>query len=273
MPHASASDGTKLHYEISGVGRDVVLIHGWPLSHEMWKWQKDALATAGNRVIACCRRGFGHSDQPETGYDYDTMSDDLAAVMKDAGASEAALVGFSMGGGEVARYMSRHDGANVSKVVLISAVTPFLLKTNETPNGVPEDIFTGMKDGLRDDRAAFLTEFSKDLYGQDTDAGGVSQDVLDWTLDLAMQGSETATIACVDAFGKTDFRPDMAAIRVPTLVIHGTGDMTVPIDASGRESAKMIDGALLKEYAGAPHGLFATHADKLNADLIAFLQG
>ena len=272
MPHATAQDGTKIHFHVEGEGSDVVLIHGWPLSHEMWEWQTKALAEAGHRVIALCRRGFGHSDQPEQGYDYDTMADDLAAVMEAAEAKDAALVGFSMGGGEVARYMSRHDGRNVAKAVLVSAVTPYMLKTDDNEDGVPAETFEDIKQGLRDDRSAFLKDFAKDFYGQGTEGGGVSDEVLDWTHDLAMKASEKATIACVDAFGKTDFRPDMKAFTIPTLVIHGTNDQTVPIDASGRAAAKMIDGAELKEYDGAPHGLFATHTDRLNEDLIAFLR-
>ena len=178
-----------------------------------------------------------------------------------------------MGGGEVARYMSRHGGRNVSKAALVSAVTPFMLKTDDNPDGVPAETFEEMKQGLRDDRSAFLKDFAKDFYGQGSSGGGVSDEVLQWTHDLAMQASEKATIDCVDAFGRTDFRPDVAAFSVPTLVIHGTADQTVPIDTAGRAAAEQIDGAELKEYDGAPHGFFATHTDQLNADLIAFLRG
>lgn len=273
MPHTTANDGTKIHIHVEGDGPDVVLIHGWPLGHEMWKWQITALTEAGFRVIAHCRRGFGHSEHAGGGYDYDIMTDDLAAVMKETDARDAALVGFSMGGGEVARYMSRHGGRNVSKAALVSAVTPFMLKTDDNPDGVPAETFEEMKQGLRDDRSAFLKDFAKDFYGQGSSGGGVSDEVLQWTHDLAMQASEKATMDCVDAFGRTDFRPDMAAFSVPTLVIHGTADQTVPIDTAGRAAADQIDGAELKDYDGAPHGLFATHTDQLNADLIAFLRG
>ena len=272
MTHVATDDGTKIHYETSGEGPDVVLIHGWPLSHEMWSEQTKALTDAGFRVTAMCRRGFGHSDKPDHGYDYDTMAEDLAAVMADAGVKDAALVGFSMGGGEVARYMSRHHGANVSKAVLISSVVPYMLKTDDNPDGVPADAFEGMKSGVADDRAAFLEGFAKDFYGQGTDAGGVSDDLLDWTHKTAMSASELATISCIDAFGKTDFRPDLAAFTVPTLIIHGTGDEIVPIDCAGRAAADGIKDATLREYEGAPHGLHATHTEKLNKDLIQFLK-
>ena len=273
MTTTTAKDGTTIHIHVEGQGPDVVLINGWPLGHEMWKWQTSALADAGFRVIAYCRRGFGHSEHASGGYDYDTMTDDLAAVMKKTGARDAALVGFSMGGGEVARYMSRHSGRNVSKAVLVAAVTPYMLKSDDNPDGVPGDTFGQMKQGLKDDRSAFLKQFAKVLYGQGTENGGVSDDVLTWTHDLAMKASEKATVDCVDAFGKTDFRPDMKTFNVPTLVIHGTADQTVPIDVSGRAAAKLIDGAQLTEYEGAPHGLYATHAEKLNEDLIAFIRG
>ena len=178
-----------------------------------------------------------------------------------------------MGGGEVARYMSRHGGRNVARAALVSAVTPFMLKTGDNPDGVPAEALEDIKSGLREDRAEFLKGFAKDFYGQGTDGGGgVSDEVLDWTHRLAMMASLEATVACVDAFGKTDFRPDMPAFEVPTLVIHGVADQTVPIDVSGRAAATAIAGAELREYEGAPHGLFATHADRLAQDLVDFLK-
>lgn len=272
MTHVTTKDGTKIHYETAGDGPDVVLIHGWPLSHEMWSAQTKALTDAGFRVTAMCRRGFGHSDKPDHGYDYDTMADDLSAVMVDAKVENAALVGFSMGGGEVARYLSRHNGTRVGKAVLVSSVVPYMLKTDDNPHGLPAEAFADMKSGVADDRSGFFEGFAKDFYGQDTAAGGVSDAVLEWTHETAMQASELATISCIDAFGKTDFRPDLAAFTVPTLVIHGTGDQIVPIDCAGRAAAVGIDGAKLLEYDGAPHGLHATHAEQLNADLIDFLK-
>ena len=273
MPNATAQDGTTLDVDIQGDGPDVVLIHGWPLSHTMWNRQKTALVEAGFRVIAYTRRGFGESDKPASGYDYDTFSDDLAAVMKSVDAQRAALIGFSMGGGEVARYMSRHQGENVVRACLVSSVVPYMLKDDSNPDGVPSDEFDGIKDGIRDDRAAFFKEFGNGFYGQGTEAGGVSDDVLEETHRMAMGASEEATLACVDAFGTTDFRPDLAAFKIATLVIHGTGDAIVPIATSGEPASESIENARLIRYDGAPHGLHETHAEQLNADLIQFLQG
>lgn len=271
MPYIETKDGTKLHSFTYGEGRDVVLIHGWPLSHAMWEYQLADLVDAGNRVTAYCRRGFGHSEQPWNGYDYDTMSDDLAAVMEASGVENAALVGFSMGGGEVARYMSRHGGKSVRSTVLVSAVTPYMLKTDDNPDGVDGQIFEDMKAGLREDRPKFLNDFNQDFFGQGTEEGGVSEALLHNAVRVAMQASPKATIDCVDAFAKTDFRPDMAAFTVPTLIIHGTGDKTVPFEASAKRAHEMIKGSELKTYEGAPHALVNTHTKQFNKDLIAFL--
>ena len=263
-------DGTQLHALTYGEGRDVVLVHGWPLSHAMWEYQLEPLVAAGNRVVAYCRRGFGHSGKPWTGYDYDTLADDLAAVMEATGAKDAALVGFSMGGGEVARYMSRHGGKGVRSAALVSAVTPYMLKGDDNPDGIDGSILEGMKAGLREDRPGFLKDFNKDFFGQGL-VSGVSEAMLDWAVATAMQASPKATLDCVDAFGKTDFRPDMSAFRVPTLIVHGTADKTVPIEASADRAAEMIATARIKRYDGAPHALVITHKEQFNEDLVAFL--
>ena len=272
MTDVTTEDGVRLHVHVEGEGPDVVLIHGWPLSHRMWHAQQATLVRAGFRVIAYDRRGFGESDKPDGGYDYDTLSDDLAAVLAALDADRVALVGFSMGGGEVARYMSRHNGDRVVRACLVSAVPPYLLRDEGNPSGVPRDQFEAMKAGIREDRAGFFREFAKPLYGLD---GGhdVPDDVLEDTHRMAMQASETATLACVDAFGTTDFRPDMAAFKVKTLVVHGTGDAIVPIGVSGEASAASIENARLERYDDAPHGLVATHAERLGADLRQFIQG
>ena len=272
MPFIKAEDGTQLYYKDWGRGRPVVLIHGWPLDADMWEYQAPALAHAGFRVVAYDRRGFGRSDQPWTGYDYDTMSDDLAAVMKGLSLEDAALVGFSMAGGEIARYMSRHRGAGVSKAVLVSSICPFLLQTADHPDGAPKSTFDGMIDGLKKDRPKFLADFSKTFFGFGLLSSPVSSDLVQWTANLAMLASPKATIDCVRAFGETDLRPDMAAFKVPTLVIHGDADQTVPIDISGKAAAQMIRGADLKVYEGAPHAVPFTHHERLNEDLIAFLR-
>ena len=271
MPMIEAIDRTKIHVRDWGPAeaRPLVLIHGWPLNADSWEYQAVRLAEAGHRVVAYDRRGFGRSEQPFAGYDYDTMSDDLATVMAALDLEEATLAGFSMGGGEVARYMSRHEGERVAKTMLISSVVPFMLDTDDH-DGVPQKVFDGIKDGLRKDRPEFLSEFFKTFYGQGTKKGGVSDGVLHWSLMMAMQASPKATLDCVDAFGTTDFRPDLNAFDVPTLVVHGTADETVPIDPSGRAAAEAIRDAELKEHDGAPHGLTATHADQLFQDMLEF---
>lgn len=272
MPFIKANDGTQLYYKDWGQGRPIVLIHGWPLDADMWEAQAPALAYAGFRVISYDRRGFGRSDQPWTGFDYNTMSDDLATIIAGLALKDAALVGFSMGGGEIARYMSRHGGKDVSKVVLVSSICPFLLKTPDHPNGAPKDLFDGIVHGLEQDRPHFLQDFFKKVFGIGLLSSPVSSAALQWTLSLAMLASPKATVDCVRAFGETDLRADMAAFKVPTLIIHGDSDETVPLDISSKVAAEMIAGAELKVYAGAPHGLPITHAQRLTEDLLAFLQ-
>jgi len=272
MPHVKARDGTQLYVKQWGDGRPVILIHGWPLSADSWDPQAMALANAGFRAIAYDRRGFGRSDQPWNGYDYDTLADDLADVMQETVATgDAALVGFSMGGGEVARYMSRHGGKGVTRAALVSSVVPYMLQTDDNPDGVPEAQLQQIAAGIKRDRPAFFRTFFNDFFGVGYISSPVSDGVLDWAWGLAMQAGLRPTLACADAFGHTDFRPDLPAFRVPTLIIHGTGDKTVPIDISARQAAKHIANAQLIEYDGAPHGLFVTECDRLSQDLLGFL--
>ena len=272
MPYVKTRDGADIFVKDWGSGRPVVLIHGWPLSADSWDPQAVALAEAGYRVISYDRRGFGRSSQPWTGYDYDTLTDDLADVMKAAGVEQdATLVGFSMGGGEVARYMSRHDGRGVNSAVLIGSVVPYMLKTDDNPYGVPEEQLLGIAKGIKEDRPNFFRTFFKDFFGVGYVTSPVSEATLDWAWRLAMQASLRSTLECAKSFGFTDFRPDLPAFRVPTLVIHGTGDKTVPIDPSGRAAAAGIAASQLVEYDGAPHGLFATESDRLTEDLLTFL--
>ena len=272
MPFIETADKTTLFYNDWGSGPPVVLIHGWPLDSDMWEYQSTFLASQGLRVVAYDRRGFGRSGQPWTGYDYDTLADDLKAVMDGLGLDGATLVGFSMGGGEVARYMSRHGGARVAKAVLLAAVTPYLLQAPDNPDGVPRSVFDGIVEGLQKDRPHFLATFGKQFFGAGLLNFNVTAEILQWSLMMAMLGSPKATQDCVRAFSETDFRGDMAAFRVPTLVIHGDGDATVPVDKSGRVAARMIPGAELLEYPSAPHGLFFTEKDRLNQDLLAFIR-
>ena len=271
MTYITTNDNTKLYVKDWGSGRPVILMHGWPLSADSWDDQAMAIADAGFRAIAYDRRGFGRSEQPWNGYDYDTLSDDLASVIKETGAEDAAIVGFSMGGGEVARYMSRHKGRNVSQAVLVSSVVPYMLKTEDNPNGTDQATFEQMTEAIKQDRAQFFTGFFKDFYGVGLISHPVSNELIEASRNTAMQASLKATLDCAKAFATTDFRPDLAAFSVPTLIIHGTEDKTVPIDASARAAAKGIARARLIEYDGAPHGLFATHKQQLTTDLLEFL--
>ena len=271
MPMIETDDEVALYFKEWGPadGAPVILIHGWPLSADSWDDQALALAHAGHRVIAYDRRGFGRSDQPWDGYDYDTLADDLAAVIEALEAEDAALVGFSMGGGEVARYLSRHGEAR--KVALISSVVPFLLQTPDHPEGAPQSVFDGIIAGLKEDRAKFLHGFMKDFYGVGLMSHPVSDEQVDWSVAVALQAGLKGTLDCVTAFSSTDFRPDLASFTMPTLVIHGTADATVPIDLTARAVKAAIPHALLIEYDGAPHGVLATHKDEVTRDLLAFL--
>lgn len=273
MPYVKTRDGTDLYVKDWGSGRPVVLIHGWPLSADMWDAQSMALADAGFRVIAYDRRGFGRSGQPWDGYNYDTLADDLADVMEATGATEnVTLVGFSMGGGEVARYMSRHGGKGVISAALVSSVVPYMLQTPDNPDGVPQSTFDQIADGIKSDRAHFFRRtFLPQFFGVGYLTSPVSDEVLDMTTATALIAGLKPTLAAAQAFATTDFRPDLPSFRVPTLVIHGTGDQTVPIDTSGRKAAAGIAGAQFVEYDGAPHGLNVTESDRLTKDLLTFL--
>ena len=272
MNYVTTSDNTQLYVKDWGSGRPVILLHGWPLTADSWDDQALALADAGYRTIAYDRRGFGRSSQPWSGYDYDTLSDDLASVIEQTGAQDAVLAGFSMGGGEVARYMSRHGGKSVSQAVLISSVVPFMLKTGDNPEGVEQAVFDGMAQGIKTDRAEFFTDFFDNFFGVGLLTSPVSDELLEATRQVAMQASLKATLACIQSFGCTDFRPDLPAFRVPTLVIHGTGDNIVSIDTAGRAAARGIAQSTLLEYEGAPHGLFATEKNRLTEDLLNFIR-
>lgn len=274
MPTIETRDGTRLYAKVWGDGPPVVLIHGWPLSGDSWDPISHALAESGFRAIAYDRRGFGRSDQPSGGYDYDTFADDLAAVIDAlADGQPVALVGFSMGGGEVARYLARHGAGKVSRVALVSSVVPYLLKDATNPDGVPQEVFDGMTEGMLADRAAFFTTFFEQFYGVGWLDRPVSKEVLHNSWAVAMQAGLRPTLAAAKAFSSTDFRPDLESFIVPTLVIHGTADKTVPIDPTAREVAVKVPQAELVEYRGEPHGVFATQTQRLKEDLLAFLEG
>ena len=267
MSYITTPDQTTLYCKDWGAGRPVILLAGWPFSADSWD-----IAGSGYRVIAYDRRGFGRSSQPWGGYDYDTLADDLAAVIQQTGAQDATLVGFSMGGGEVARYMSRHDGVGVVKTALVSSVVPCMLKSETNPQGTEQAVFDGMAKQLREDRALFFTGFFKDFFGVGLLSHPVSTELIDWARSQALQASLRATLECAKAFASTDFRGDLAAFTVPTLIIHGTDDKTVPIAASARAAHLGIPLSTLIEYGSAPHGLFATEKQRLSEDLLSFIR-
>ncbi|MGB3768007.1 MAG: alpha/beta hydrolase [Phormidesmis sp.] len=272
MPYITTKDNVKLYVKDWGEGRPVIFLHGWPLSADAWDDHAMAVAKAGYRAIAYDRRGFGRSEQPWEGYNYDNMSDDLAAVIEETKATDATIVGFSMGGGEVARYMSRHDGNNVVQAGLISSVVPYMLKTPDNPEGTEQEVFDRMAEGMKRDRAHFFAGFFQDFYGVDFALNPPHKEILEWSRTVSMQASLKATLDCAEAFATTDFRPDLSAFNVPTLIIHGTKDKTVPIEAAGRAAAAGISQSKYIEYEGAPHALIATRKEQFIKDLLDFLK-
>lgn len=275
MPYAKARDGCMLYYKDWGKGDPVVLLHGWPLTADTWDAAAVKLVEAGHRCIFHDRRGFGRSDQPWDGHDYDTYADDVAAVLEDAGVEEkVSLVGFSMGGGEVARFLTRQGRQRVSKAVLASSVVPLLVQREDNPDGVPEDTLQQMTQQMKTDRAAFMNTFFDTFFGVGFVSSPVSDQVLMNAWRQAMMAGLRPTLAAAKAFSYTDFRPDLKSFDgVPTLCIHGTADKTVPIDATGRVVAKQVPSATLIEYDGSPHGIFETDKDRFCDDLVAFLGG
>ena len=273
MSTLTTRDAVNLYYKDWGPrdGRPVVLIHGWPLSADSWDHAALALASEGFRAIAYDRRGFGRSDQPWGGYDYDHLADDTADVINHLDLRHVTLVGFSMGGGEVARYLTRHGSDRIAQAALVSSVVPYMLKTDDNPDGVPQDTFDEMTEGMKKDRTTFFKDFFRDFYGVGALKHPVSDEYLHYTRHVAMTAGLRPTLACAEAFATTDFRPDLNSFTVPTLIIHGAKDQTVPIDTSGRPAADGIPGATLIEYDDAPHGLFATHQDRFIGDLLDFV--
>ena len=270
MPYATAKDRTKLFYKDWGEGKPVVLMHGWPVDADSFDETALALAQNGYRAICPDRRGFGRSDQPWSGYNYNTFADDIAAVLDAAGVPEAvAMAGFSMGGGDVARFISRNPG-RVSHAILIASVVPFLLQTGDNQNGAPKEVFDGMVAAIIADKAQFFRGFLRDYFGIGR-AAPVSDGATDNAWRQAMLGGLKPIVACVRAFSETDFRPDLPAFTMPTLLIHGNMDQTVPIDLTSRTAAKAIPGAKLIEYSEGAHGLFASHTDRLTRDILDFL--
>jgi non-heme chloroperoxidase len=265
------SGNIDLYYEDHGSGKPVVLIHGYPLSGASWEKQTAVLLAAGHRVITYDRRGFGKSSQPTTGYNYDTFAGDLHQLVTHLGLHDFGLAGFSMGGGEVARYIGKYGSKGVSKAVFISSVPPFLLKTPDNPEGVDGSVFEGIRKAVAADRYAFFTEFFKNFYNTDLLLGKrVSEQAVQASWNVAAGASATASLACVPTWYE-DFRNDLARVDVPTLVMHGDADRILPIDASGNRTAKLIQGARLLVVKDGPHCITWTHAEQVNAELVNFL--
>ncbi|MBB1074039.1 alpha/beta hydrolase [Rhodoferax sp. 4810] len=270
---AAPADTVHLHIEdTGGGGRPVVLIHGWPLSAQAWAPQVSVLQAAGFRVVAYDRRGFGRSDKPASGYSYDVLADDLQAVMELCGLDDVTLVGFSMGGGEVARYVARHGESRLRSVVFAAAVPPYLMKTSDNPDGpLTQEKAQQKKLALEQDRSAYFEQFTKDFFS----ANGVLQVTESQRGDaitLCQQSAQHAALACMDSFATTDFREDLKKLTVPTLVIHGDADAVVPIDSSGQRTHRAVTHSQMVIVSGAPHGLNVSHAQAFNDALLSFLK-
>jgi non-heme chloroperoxidase len=261
----------EVYYEDHGSGSPVVLIHGWPLSGASWEKQTAALLAAGHRVITYDRRGFGRSSKPAVGYNYDTFAADLDAVLSTLNLTDVSLVGFSMGTGEVTRYIGKYGAKRVRKAVLIGTLGPYLVKAADNPEGVDRSVFEGIKAAIKADRPAFLMEFLRNFYNYDVTGGKlVSERVLEENWNVGVGASAIGTLACVDTWIE-DFRPDIARNTAPTLILHGDADRILPADATSRRQTKMTKNARLVELKGGPHGVLWTHAEQINSELVKFL--
>jgi non-heme chloroperoxidase len=265
-------DGTRIFYKDWGSGPVVTFSHGWPLTADAWDAQMMFLVANGYRVIAHDRRGHGRSDQPSTGNDMDTYADDLATLLATLDVKSAVMVGHSTGGGEVARYIGRHGVSRVAKAVLISAVPPHLAASPTNPVGAPMDVFNGLRQGLLADRPAFFQGLAMPFFGYNRPGAKISQGQIDFFCQQGMMGGIKAEYECINAFSESDFTADLQKMTVPTLLLQGDDDQIVPIDLASRRSIKILPKAALKEIAGAPHGLCVTHAEQVNAALLAFIK-
>jgi non-heme chloroperoxidase len=273
MSSITTGDGTEIYFKDWGEGPPVVLSHGWPLNADSWEAQALFLGTNGFRVVAHDRRGHGRSTQTWGGNDMDTYADDLAAVIEGLDLQGATLVGFSTGGGEVARYVGRHGTSRVAKLVLVSSVPPFMLKTDDNPGGVPLEVFDGLRAGSLADRSQLYKDLADGpFFGNNKEGANISQGVRDAFWLQGMTAGHRNAYESIAAFSATDFRPDLAKFDVPTLVIHGSADQVVPYEVGGKASAALIEGAQLITYEGAPHGITDTHKERLGNDLLEFLR-
>ena len=274
MPFIETRDRVRLFYRDWGTGKPFVFVHGWALSSEVWEHQMTAVAGQGRRCVAHDRRGCGRSDQPGRGYDYDTFGDDLAALLDGPELRGVTLVGHSMGGGDLVRYLARHGAARVDRVVFVASTMPFLLKTPDNPDGVERTVFDRMIADVRRDRPGFMAASAPTFFGRAATDGSVSPEMMAWAVGLALQACPVGLTDMVRAFSETDFRPEMAAaLTMPTLIVHGDADVNVPLELCGRRAAALVPGSRLDVYEGAPHGLPLTDRDRLTADLLAFAPG
>lgn len=269
--YIETAPNVKLYVKDYGQGKPVILIHGWPLSNEMWEYQIDFLVQNNFRVIAYDRRGFGKSSQPWDGYDYDGLTDDLKQIIEQLELEDATLVGFSMGGGEVVRYFSRHGGKGVTKAALISSIIPFLLKTEDNPDGHPKEKNDATANAIKEDRIEFINTFGKTFFGVTIINRPLSNSLMEYYNSLCAVASPRATLKCAESFSTTDFRDELSAVNVPTLIIHGDADRIVPIELTSKKAAQIIKDNTYIVYEGEPHGLFYTERDRLNADLLNFI--
>lgn len=277
MPYLEKTTAQKdadvnIYYEDYGSGKPIILIHGWPLSGAMWEYQVPALIESGHRVITYDRRGFGKSSRPYTGYDYDSMAEDLHDLIKKLDLRDVILAGFSMGGGELAQYVGTFGTSRISKLIFISSIAPFLLKTEDNPDGAPDDVFKGMEDNVKNDRLGFLKGFGEGFVNYEDNKDRISQGQLDYNFQIAAAASPKGTLDCINAFGRTDLRDALKKIDVPTLFIHGDADNIVPIEPSSKQGHELVEDSRLEIIKDAPHGLYVTHTEELNEILLDFLK-
>lgn len=269
---AQQDSNLSIYYEDQGAGQPVILIHGWPLSGAMWEYQVPVLIESGYRVITYDRRGFGKSSRPWNGYDYHTMAQDLHNLITHLDLENVILVGFSMGGGELAQYVDTFGTSKLDKLVFMSSIAPYLLKTDDNPNGAPDAVFMGMENGIKTNRAGFLKEFGVGFLNYEDNKERVSQAQLDYNFQIAINASPKGTLDCINAFGRTDLRAALEKVDVPTLFIHGDADQIVPIEPSTKQGHSIVKNSKLEIIKDAPHGLYVTHKDEVNKILVKFMK-